>query len=142
MIVVVDASVAVKWYVDEDHTAEAEQLIDGHFDLQAPELMLAEFGNILWKKFRNNEVDEKTVDKAITMLGQQKMTLHSHSGILKPAVFGAVETGTSVYDWLYLSLSIALDCPFVTADRRFFIALRNTRFRQRTVWVENISTLE
>ncbi|MBA3354668.1 MAG: type II toxin-antitoxin system VapC family toxin [Pyrinomonadaceae bacterium] len=47
---VVDASVAVKLYVPEVHSAQAIRFFsDGH-ELIVPDFMLAEFGNIVWKK--------------------------------------------------------------------------------------------
>lgn len=47
---VVDASIAVKLYVPEIHSAQAIRFFsDGH-ELIVPDLMLAEFGNIIWKK--------------------------------------------------------------------------------------------
>lgn len=141
MIVVVDASVAIKWYVDEVHTAEAEQLIDKRFELHAPELMLPEFGNILWKKCRNHDLDQSVARSAIASLRSQQITLHSNAALLGPAFHGAQETGQSVYDWTYLSLAISLDCKFVTADRKFYIGLRKTRFKGHAVWVENIPSL-
>lgn len=141
MIVVVDASIAIKWYVDEVHTSDAEQLIDGRFELHAPELILSEFGNILWKKCRNDDLDEIVAMSAIASIGSQSINLHSHAALLRPAFVGAQETGQSVYDWTYLALAISLDCKFVTADRKFYIGLRKTKFRERTVWVENIQTL-
>ena len=141
MIVVVDASVAIKWYVDEVHTAEAEQLIDGRFELHAPELLLPEFGNILWKKCRNDDLDENVARSALASLRSQSIVIHSNSALVEPAFVGAQETGQSVYDWTYLSLAISLNCKFVTADRKFYIGLRKTRFKGHAVWVENISSL-
>ena len=141
MIVVVDASVAIKWYVDEVHTAEAEQLLDGRFELHAPELLLAEFGNILWKKCRQDELDLTEAEEALELFGKQRVILHPHTTLIKTALLGAIEAGQSVYDWTYLSLALSLTCPLVTADRRFYLGLRNTRFKQQLVWVENIPTL-
>ncbi len=49
-VYVVDASVAVKLYVPEVHSSQAIRFFsDGH-NFLAPDLMLAEFGNIIWKK--------------------------------------------------------------------------------------------
>ncbi len=141
MIVVVDASVLVKWFVNEDHTTEAEYLTDARFELHAPELLYPEFGNILWKKIRNNDVDDNVARSAIQSLGSIHITLHSNARLLESAFVGAQQTGHSVYDWTYLSLAMALDCKFVTADRKFFIGLRNTEFKRYTVWVGNIPTL-
>lgn len=141
MIVVVDASVVIKWYVSEIHTAEAEQLLDGRFELHAPELLLPEFGNILWKKCRQNDLDEKEAALALKLYLEQNVVLHPQNNLLKTALLGAFETGQAVYDWTYLSLALSLRCPLVTADRRFYIGLRNMRFSQHLVWVENIPTL-
>jgi predicted nucleic acid-binding protein len=52
MIVVVDASVAAKWFIDEDNTDEALILLDRPFDLHAPDLLYLEFDNILCKLIR------------------------------------------------------------------------------------------
>ena len=141
MIVVMDASVLIKWYVDEDFTAEAEQLIDGRFELHAPELLLPEFGNILWKKCRNDDLDENVAISSLASLRSRNIILHSNTTLLEPAFRGAQETGQSVYDWTYLSLAISLDCKFVTADRKFYIGLRKTRFNKYIVWVESVPTL-
>lgn len=141
MIVVVDASVLVKWYVAEDHTDEAEQLADSRFEIHAPELLLPEFGNILWKKCRNDDLDEDVAISALASLRSHPIILHSNVRLVEPAFVGAQETVQSVYDWIYLSLAISLDCKFVTADRKFYIGLRKTRFKEHALWVENISTL-
>lgn len=47
---VVDASVAVKLYVPEVHSAHAIRFFSDEHELIVPEFMLAEFGNIVWKK--------------------------------------------------------------------------------------------
>ncbi len=38
-------------------------------------------------------------------------------------------------------MAATLTCPLVTADRIFYIGLRNTRFKQQLIWVENIPFL-
>jgi predicted nucleic acid-binding protein len=52
--VVVDSSVAIKWFVEEPYSVEAHRLLEGYQDgtltLLAPDLMYAEVGNIVWKK--------------------------------------------------------------------------------------------
>jgi predicted nucleic acid-binding protein len=47
---VVDASVAVKWFVPEIYDAQALRLLSGSHQLVAPDLLYVEAGNILWKK--------------------------------------------------------------------------------------------
>jgi predicted nucleic acid-binding protein len=45
---VIDASVAIKWVIDEPGTKEALSLLKHR--LYAPDLLVAECGNILWKR--------------------------------------------------------------------------------------------
>lgn len=53
---VVDASVAIKWVVEEPGTAVAVAV--RRHRLCAPDLLVAECANILWKKVRRRELDE------------------------------------------------------------------------------------
>ncbi len=52
----VDASVAIKWVVEEPGTAVAVAV--RRHRLCAPDLLVAECANILWKKVRRRELDE------------------------------------------------------------------------------------
>ena len=52
---VVDASIALKWVVEEDTTSEALALRQ-KAKLIAPELLVAECANILWKKIQRREL--------------------------------------------------------------------------------------
>jgi predicted nucleic acid-binding protein len=52
---VIDASIAVKWVVEEDSTAEA-LVLRQKAKLIAPELLIAECANILWKKVQRGEL--------------------------------------------------------------------------------------
>ena len=50
-ICVVDASVAIKWFVREALHEEALRLVDNPDAMQAPDLLVVEVTNIAWKKF-------------------------------------------------------------------------------------------
>jgi predicted nucleic acid-binding protein len=54
--VVIDASVAICWFVREAATERANGLIAATTNLVAPSLMLAELANTLWKKTRRGEI--------------------------------------------------------------------------------------
>ena len=49
---VIDASVAVKWFIPEIHSQTAVKLLAGKKTLYAPDLIYAEVGNTLWKKWK------------------------------------------------------------------------------------------
>ena len=138
MIVVVDASVALKWYIEEDDTAKAETLLNGVYQLNAPELILPEFGNILWKKVRRGEATPEEARSILTLFRNQNIRLHTHQRLIQSAYFGAEITGQTVYDWTYLALAAALDCPFVTADRKFYKILESTNLRKHLLWVGDL----
>ena len=53
-VFVVDASFAIKWVVDEAHTTQA--LLLRRHRLIAPDLLIAECANVLWKKVRRGEL--------------------------------------------------------------------------------------
>lgn len=138
MIIVADASVAVKWYVGEIFTSEAEKLLTGAYEIHAPELILPEFGSIIWKKARRNDLTEREATRIIDAFTGQSIVFHSSRTTLKAAFAGAQASGQTVYDWTYLALAVSLSCGFVTADERFYKALENTRLKKHLVWIGDI----
>lgn len=44
---VVDASVAMKWYLPENYSEHADRLLNPFFELLVPELLFSEIGNVL-----------------------------------------------------------------------------------------------
>ena len=64
---VIDASVAVKLLVDEDGADQA-MIVYRTFELLAPELLLAECANIIWKKTRRGELTAPEAELAAGLL--------------------------------------------------------------------------
>ena len=56
MKLTVDASVVVKWFVQEPLFRQARLVLTHRHDLFAPEILLAEFANVIWKKTRRGEI--------------------------------------------------------------------------------------
>jgi predicted nucleic acid-binding protein len=132
---VLDASVAVKWYVPENYEQEATRLLKGRHEIHVPELILPEVGNIIWKKIRRGDISSAEGEKIITAVARKRWTVYPHKQTLKSALTGAVATGQTVYDWTYLALAISLSCEFVTADEKFHKALENTTFKSSLKWI-------
>jgi predicted nucleic acid-binding protein len=141
MTVVVDASVLAKLYVDEEHTAEAELLIDNDIDLVAPELAIIEVGNIFWKKNRVGELSNAESHKLIALFLEEDIEYYRHADLIEGALKLATTTEQSVLNCIYLELAISLNSMLVTADRRFFLAMRSTAFKNRIVWIANAASL-
>ncbi len=114
---VVDSSVAVKWYVPEKGAAEAASFLSPGVQRLAPDLLASEFGNVLWKKVRRGEL---TAAEATEICGafvsSSPVTLLPASAYLCPALEIATRRGCTVYGSLYMALAVAEDCPLATAD--------------------------
>ena len=124
---VVDASVAMKWYLPEDGSAEASTLLEHPGPLIAPDLLIAEFGNVIWKRARKGELSHAEAEEIIdAFISSGPVELWPASLFLRPAFDIAFRWQLTVYDSLYLALALAEDCPLITADSRFSQGLRGT----------------
>jgi len=117
-MLVVDASVAVKWVTEEDGSDAAVRLLS--VELIAPDLWLPEAANALWSKHRRRLIAADHARDAIQdLLDAPVRTIPSRT--LVPAAFGmAAELRHPVYDCLYLAAAELNDTKAVTADERFF----------------------
>ena len=135
---VIDASVAIKWYVPEVYEQEASKLQINGDALHAPELILPEFGNIVWKKVTRREITEKEGQRIVSEFSRANLIYHPQRQIIKSAYTGAMMTNQTVYDWTYMALALSLGYQFVTADERFYKALEKTRLKKHLLWVGEI----
>jgi predicted nucleic acid-binding protein len=120
---VVDASIVVKWVVEEDGTAEALALRQ-KAKLIAPELLAAECANILWKKVRRSELSKDEALVAARLLQAAEIELLPTRHLFEAATRLSIEIDNPAYDCLYLALAVEKQCRFVTADERFLHRLR------------------
>lgn len=135
---VIDASVAVKWYVPEIYEQEATRLKKSGGTFHAPELILPEFGNIIWKKTVRQELTSSEGKQIMAAFASEPLVLHSHQATCLAAYTGATTSKQTVYDWTYLALSLALSCQFVTADLRFYQALAKTSLKANLLWIGDV----
>jgi predicted nucleic acid-binding protein len=136
---VVDSSVAVKWFLPEAYSAEASRILteydNGALLFIAPDLIYAEFGNIIWKKLIFQGTDANAAGTALLKVQQLKIRLTSTGSLLDDAYRLAVAHKRTVYDMLYLALSLRAGCQFVTADEKLVNAI-GPAF-SNVVWLAN-----
>jgi predicted nucleic acid-binding protein len=132
---VVDCCVAAKWFLDEEHTPAAREVLKGPFELHAPDLLLLEFDNLVCKRVRRKEISARAGDRLRAALRRMPVHIHSFVPLLDPAYAAAVASGCALYDCLYLVLAELLDAGLVTADQRFFRGARGTVLGKRLLWV-------
>jgi predicted nucleic acid-binding protein len=121
MSIVVDASVAVKWVLNEPRT-EAAPVLQNE-ELIAPALRLAEAANALWQHVRLGELSG---EQALARLSElQKAPVASLP--IEPHVATALQLATAanhpVYDCIYLAVALDQHAHLITDDRRFFAAV-------------------
>jgi predicted nucleic acid-binding protein len=113
---VIDASVAIKWVIDEPGTNEALSLL--RHRLYAPDLLAAECANILWKKVRRKELSAEEAELAARLLQRADIELAPMRALLEPATRLAIALDHPAHDCTYLALAESMSCDLVTADRR------------------------
>jgi predicted nucleic acid-binding protein len=122
---VIDASVALKWVISEDGTAQALSFLPGG-SLSAPELIVAQCANILWKKVRLGQLNSEEALMAAQLIERADVELHPMRSLLEPATRLAIELDHPAHDCVYLALAMANETCFVTADGRFVAKVRQT----------------
>lgn len=114
---VIDASVAVKWVVEEDGTAAALALRPA-FRFAAPELLAAECANILWKKVQRGELQRDEAVMAGRLLERAGVELVSMRAMTGEMLELAATLSHPAYDCAYLATALKKGARFVTADER------------------------
>ncbi len=118
MKLTVDASVVIKWFVTEPLCEEARQLLGDQLDLHAPDILLAEFANIIWKKVRRGEISDPQpyFDELASL--PEIVTLHPGGDLIGRAAQIAVVIDHPVYDCLYLACAEVTASVVITADQK------------------------
>ena len=118
MKVTIDASVAVKWFVAEEHRKEARHLLAPRIERYAPDLLPVECASAIWKKARLGEI----ASAAPFLDGIAKLSevirIQSSETLLRDATETALRIGHPVYDSLYIACARLTGSVLVTADRR------------------------
>ena len=126
-MLVVDASVIVKIFVDEPDSHLAEKLYGAETRLAVPAHAFAEAAEVVSRKMRAGYVDDSQMIKIVGAF-EQDFEVIPLEGHLPDAIRLSNESGASVYDCLYVVLAATLQCAFVTADRKLIAKMTTTRY--------------
>lgn len=121
--VVLDASVLIKLYLNEDGSRRAVNAVKKAQALQAPDLLWSEAGNILWKYVRRGEIDAVDAEAILGEMLQMPIAATPSAELISQALEIANEYDRSVYDSLYLALAVRVDGVMLTADKRLVNSL-------------------
>ncbi len=121
----IDASVAIKWLISEAGTPEALALRNN--PLIAPDLLMSECANILWKKVQRKELQKNEALLAARLLQGAEIELVPTRSLLETTTQLAIELAHPAYDCVYLALAMERGCRFITADDRLLRKIAESR---------------
>jgi len=130
-MLVIDASVAVKWVLPEPDSDRAVALRDAGEDLAAPSIVLAEVGNALWKSALRGDITKSDAVRAWTAAARHLTDIMPLEALGERAVALSIELRQPIYDCFYLALAERENAAIVTADERMFAAARKARIKVR-----------
>ena len=139
MRLVVDASVAVKWLVEEEYSDIADRLLDERHQLFAPRLMASGVGNPLWRKARLGEMEPSRAGLLAAAISDMAVSWMNDEAVCPDAVRLSLALDHPVYDCVYLALAHRIGATLVTADVRFADALLETEHGGVVIKLEDLA---
>lgn len=124
-MMVVDASIAVKWLAPEKGSDLAEKILASGESLIAPDLVFSEVANVLATKHRRGELTEPQALERIASLSTFLPITTSTQALAHTALELSCTLGHPAYDCFYAALAWRRGCPLITDDRRFRAAIHS-----------------
>lgn len=116
--VIVDASIAVKWFSEEIDTLKAEEyftaILEHNIKAFAPSLIFYEVGNAL---FKGKNQDRVRIEKSLKVLMGLPIEIMAFDASFADLAVGfMLQYNLSFYDAIYAGLAALLDLPLLTAN--------------------------
>jgi predicted nucleic acid-binding protein len=129
-VIVIDASLAVKWYLDEKWADEAEDILAEHQgDIAVPDIFVAEVTGALVRRANidrsKRSESEASIARFMGLFETGALTaIRSTPETIAQAASLAMDLGHPLKDCIYLVLAMEGDCALVTCDARFAAKVR------------------
>ena len=126
---VVDASIVVKWFVEEDYSEKALDLekryVEGSIDLIAPCILNFEVLNAL--KFSHHFGEEELVEVAKALTKYQFDLRELQGEIATKTIIIAMRKGITIYDAAYVAIAEIEGVHLITADEKLINKVKETQ---------------
>ena len=138
MRLVVDASIACKWFVAEEDAARARKILLGDHKFSAPDLIVPEVCNAMWKNVRAGRISSDHAAAAMQELPRLFDSLVPCNQLGAQAVAIAVSLDHPAYGF-YLALAELDDARVLTADARLIERLAGTNWARRVIGIDDLN---
>ena len=133
---VLDTSVVVKWFLQEENSEAAEtylqRLLEGQAIAFVPSSLFYELANVLWVR-RRDDVSEEGSLAIWEKLLQLPLTVVDWNELLPEAISLAYQHDIAVYDAVFVRLAQIKGCDLITADKKLI-----TRIADSYHWVKSL----
>jgi predicted nucleic acid-binding protein len=123
---VIDASVAVKWFVPEEASDKADEVSASDHTLLAPRLIMIEVANALARKAIQKLITPPEAAEYVRTLPQFFAGLLDEDDLIEPALQNACSYRHPVCDFIYLEAARRRDTRMLTADQRLIAKVKGT----------------
>ena len=128
---VIDASVAVKWFIAEDRSDEALRILNAEADLIAPSSILYEIFHALWDAARRRRLPPQRIAELADAVPTPFAVLTPIEHLYAPAAAIARSHPLAIYDCAYLALAQREHAELITADERMFAVARKVKAKAK-----------
>jgi len=127
-IPVIDACVAIKWFLPEKNYTAAGEILSEHNRLIAPDLFQIELDSIITKKVRQRLIEKDDAYRMFDEIRNIPIQIIPYSLIGQLAFDLSAALPITQYDACYLAVAIEFNQKVVTADMRFVSGMKGTPF--------------
>lgn len=132
---VIDACVAIKWFLPEEGYKKAGAILKTHNKMIAPDLFFIEIDAIITKKVRQKLVDREDAYRIYREIRNIPFEIIPYTLISGIAFDLSSALSITQYDACYLSVALEFNQKLYTADKRFFNGMKNTPFEHHLEYV-------
>lgn len=133
--IIIDSSIAIKWYLPDERDDKAlaikSDFTDGNVLIAIPALFFYEVNNILRTVSKSLRIAKEDSIKAYQNLLELNFMVYSSKELFKAALEKALVEDISSYDASYIALAEYLQVPFYTADEKL---IKKTQSK----WIKNL----
>lgn len=127
MTLVIDANVAVKWFIEEPRSSAARKILEKGSAFTAPDIFIPEICNVVWKKVKKQEITAEQGHAIVSNMPTVLDYIVPSSDLVNRAFVLAVQYNHPVYDCLYLALAERDSLTLVTDDAKLVTVAKRAK---------------